>query len=587
MKRNYFRILMKTVSRGGKGLVVAAIGLKVVSGIMPILYIQAYSYFIEQLLQRYSNGLSAQKMTVIVLSFIGVGILNYFNSGILSYVTQKLRYRMEKAVCLDNISKIAKLEYGHMENSTSYDSVNRVRKGTPNMFLEGFFAYLGIGELVLKLFSVTGAILVFSPWMSVLMLTCCIPVGWVSLRSGKEDYQAFVEYQKIERRMDYYETILTGKNYLQESKVYGYGEWILKRWDKKYQEATDIFLRVKKKMYLQVKVSSGIVLLSFLAMIGGLAYETVLGAVPLGTFTSVTNELLTMSGTVSWTLSALIHSISKCHAFLQDYDNFLGLSELKENALQLVENKETVDCIEFQNVSFCYPGNEKDTLKNISFCLRTPNTYAMVGANGAGKTTIMKLLLGLYTNYSGNILINGKNLREHPELSQLFSVCFQDFAKYEINIRDNVLLGKQTGVTDEKIHEWIRLFDFNVNRFENGLDAEIGYLTQETTNLSLGEWQKLSFIRALAQGGSYYLLDEPTASLDPAVEATIYNDFMKIMQGKSALIITHRLGAARLADKVLVLDQGRIKEMGSHEELVQKQGLYYKMYESQKGWYEA
>lgn len=583
-KRSRSVILFQSVLKSSKGFALAAICLKIINGVMPILYITVYSYFIEKLLQSYSYGVSTGKMILVVMSFVIVGILNFFSSGIATYITTRLQHCMQKKLCLDNIEKISRLEYTHIENSESYDSIARVRKETPEILLDGFFAYLGLGELTLKICSIAGMILFFSPWMSVLMLVCCIPVVWISLRSGKEDYEAFIAYQKIERRIDDYETVLTDKKYVKERMIYGYSEWFSKRWNEKYREGTEIFLGVKKKMYIQVKLTSGIVLLSFLIMIGGIAYETLKGAVPLGTFTSVTNELLIMSSAISWTLASLIHTISKCHAFVGDYEAFINLSEKTEVSKE-VDNKQKIESIEFQNVCFCYPGSEKEILQNLSFLLKAPNTYALVGENGAGKTTITKLLLGLYTNYTGKILINGLDLLEHPELSQLFSVSFQDFGKYEISIRDNIIFGNKEKMSDEKIGELLKVLSFNRNSQEEGLDIEIGYLTEKTTNLSLGEWQKISLIRALASKGTFYLLDEPTASLDPSAEAAIYNDFIKIVDENPALIITHRLGAARLADKIIVLEHGTVNEMGSHEELLRQKGTYSKMYEAQKGWY--
>ena len=422
-KRNRSKpaILFHTVFKSSKGFALAAIFLKIINGIMPILYITVYSYFIEQLLQSYSDGLTAKKMILVVISFVVVGILNFFSSGIATYITTRLQHCMQKKLCLDNMDKISRLEYAHIENSESYDSIARVREGTPGILLDGFFAYLGLGELALKICSIAGMILLFSPWMSVLMLVCCIPVVWISLRSGKEDYEAFIAYQKIERRIDDYETVLTDKKYAKERTLYGYSEWLSGRWNEKYREGTEIFLGVKKKMYIQVKLTSGIVLLSFLTMIGGIAYETLKGSVPLGTFTSVTNELLTMSNAISWTLASLIHTISKCHAFAGDYEAFLNLSE-KTEISKKVDDKHEIESIEFQNVCFCYPGNEKDTLQNLSFCLKAPNTYALVGENGAGKTTITKLLLGLYTNYTENNWDNSGCSRKSKPLINIFPV---------------------------------------------------------------------------------------------------------------------------------------------------------------------
>lgn len=243
----------------------------------------------------------------------------------------------------------------------------------------------------------------------------------------------------------------------------------------------------------------------------------------------------------------------------------------------------------FDNVSFKYSKTNNYVLKNINMKIQSGKSYALVGENGAGKSTIVKLLLKLFDDYEGKIFINGKNIREIDirTLNSLYSVVFQDFAKYEIEIRDNITLGNNT-ISDEYILETLTSFKFDVSnyRFKNGLSTELGRLSLKNTDLSLRQWQKIALARAVVNNGKCYILDEPTSSLDPISETETYFNFRHITKDNTSIIITHRLGAAKIADEILVIDSGTIVERGSHEELISRDGLYKKMYFNQKTWYE-
>ena len=351
-------------------------------------------------------------------------------------------------------------------------------------------------------------------------------------------------------------------------------------------------MSVKRKSYAGTKLTSGLITVSFLGMMFFMLLNVIKGTLSIGSFSAVSNELLIMSSAISWNLTQSIHEIAKTNVFLKTIFDFENLSEeIQETDFELKNSEkkiytdfpENID-IEFKNVSFTYPETEKEILKNVSFKLEQGKSYALVGENGAGKTTITKLLLGLYKNYSGEILINGVNIKDIQDFNKLFSVAFQDFAKYEITLRENIIFDKAS-VFDEEILKQMHELFFDIAKFEKGLDTDLGYLSENNINMSIGEWQKIALLRSLFAMGNYYILDEPTASLDPDAESKVYNNFLKFISGKSSIIITHRLGAAKLADEILVLSDGTIVEKGSHDELERADGLYKEMYEAQKGWY--
>ena len=215
--------------------------------------------------------------------------------------------------------------------------------------------------------------------------------------------------------------------------------------------------------------------------------------------------------------------------------------------------------------------------------------YAFVGVNGAGKTTITKLLTGMYDDFEGKILIDGKSIREFTtsELKGLFSVVYQDFAKYYISLKENIGLGNVHGVSDEEITEALESIGLAelVEELPNGLDTPLGKIKEGSVDISGGQWQRIAIARTIANKAPVHILDEPTAALDPIAESNIYSIFSKISRGKWTIFITHRLSAARLADEIFVIADGRVCEKGSHSELMEKQGVYAEMFEAQRSWY--
>ena len=226
------------------------------------------------------------------------------------------------------------------------------------------------------------------------------------------------------------------------------------------------------------------------------------------------------------------------------------------------------------------------------FCLRMEKGrhYAFVGVNGAGKTTITKLLTGLYREYEGEILLNEKPLSSYTqaELKAYFSVVCQDFARYQISLEDNIALGNVLEYDEEKIREAagrIGLSDV-IEKLPEGMRTPLGKVKEKGVDLSGGEWQRVAVARALYRPTAVRILDEPTAALDPVAESDIYRLFGRISAGGTTIFITHRLGGARLADRIIVIAKGQVAESGSHEELLAANGIYAEMFEAQRSWYQ-
>lgn len=563
--------------------------LRIFSGICPLLYIVFYGQFIDNILKLYNNNIMYDKL---ISSFVGIFLISlftYFNENLTGYIFCKLQNNVLiklKVKCLD---KISVLKYEFIEDKDTRDLINRVSIDMPVQILKGFLNLFELIELVIKIISITTVISAFSLTYACVTLIVFIPVIYVSIWAGKKDYKAFVKYQKVNRFVTNYSNVLTSKEYADERKIYNYTNWMIKKWEHYYTKSKNMFLNVKKKNYFKVKTNSIIINSVFLLIIGLLIKLCLENKISIGYFTSTTTQIYKLGATIAWSLCTIVYQLANSNNYMQDYISFYNLKEKKSNKVSKTIKK--IDTIEFRNVKFKYPNTNNYVLKGVSFKLNSNENYAFVGENGTGKTTIIKLILKMYDNYEGEILFNNINLRYIKDVSNLFSVMFQDYAKYQVSIKDNILFGKNE--KNNKINSLLKKIGFSVKskNLYNGINTELGRLSNKNIDLSIGQWQKLAMVRALMQKGKFYILDEPTAALDPIVESTVYNDFINILTSKynnvhsSAIIITHRLGAARLANKILVIADGVVKEFGTHKKLIENEGLYCKMYNIQKEWY--
>lgn len=306
-------------------------------------------------------------------------------------------------------------------------------------------------------------------------------------------------------------------------------------------------------------------------------------SVTVGTFISIVYMVYELSNVLSDNLISIANQFAEVIEYSKERKNYLK----DRKKIAGTNSCTNFEKLEFKNVSFKYTNSERYVLKNFNLFIEKGKKYALVGLNGEGKTTIVKLAVGLYSDYEGMILLNGKNIQEYSreDLNRIMSVLFQDFAKYSTSIRENIWGAKEGGSLD--LINGIDGIELNelIEKLPKGLDTEIGKISEQSIDLSGGEWQKIAFARVLAKDSSVIILDEPTAALDPIIESKLYALFYEMTQNKTSIVINHRLGATKLYDNILVLSEGSVVECGSHDELIERRGLYYHMYESQKEWY--
>lgn len=413
------------------------------------------------------------------------------------------------------------------------------------------------------------------------------------IKGGEKNYRLKKNATAYERRYQYLGEILSGCESVNERTLFGFSDTINKEWKQEYEEARKIKLKSNQMMIKSVRGGSAIVTLFSLVISVMLLFSTAQGSMSIGICIALVSGMNDLANMVGVELAKAVSQLSQCREYLKDLSEFSRLKECNGGDVLPQKEKFIFEKLEFRKVTFSYPGTKMPILNKCSFTITKGKHYAFVGANGAGKTTIIKLLTRLYDNYEGEILINGKELRlfEESEVKALFCGVYQDFAKYAISVEDNVLLGLAAMENKEDFTEKlvsvlkkVGILEY-VQELPLGIKTPLGKIIEGGVELSGGQWQRLAMARAMISGAPVLILDEPTAALDPVGESKLYQEFAEICTGKTSLFISHRLGSTRLADTIFVLENGYVAEKGSHDTLMQRGGLYAHMYNMQRSWY--
>lgn len=498
-------------------------------------------------------------------------------------LTLALRARYRTALT----EKRTRLEYALLEQPDTWDLIQRVAANPEGGRLKATYYHLvDMAAFILKV----GGLLILlasAVWWAPLVV---FAVGGFALatgvRGGKALYQAERQVAEHDRRLDYLIGVLLGREAAAERTLFGASGMVTGMWRKSFRTALGVRLRARLRWYVNAYAGNLTNQVIWVLLMLALLPSLQSGAVSIGLFITLTQAFTRFD--IVWGFMDTVNGIAADAEFFKDLTAFLALPEENNDVAPLARAHVVPPArIELRDVRFRYPGAERYVLDGLSLTLEAGKRYALVGANGCGKTTVTRLLTGLYAPEAGCIWINDRNLREidSAELRDLISVVYQDFARYSLSLRDNVFLGQEPADSGG-VFERAGLSPL-IERLPHGADTPLGKIAADGVDISGGEWQRVAMARSLARPSALRILDEPTAALDPLAESELYASFERLTEGATTLLITHRLGATKTADVILVLEDGRIIEAGSHAELMQAGGLYARMYESQRYWYEA
>ncbi|MDR0451317.1 MAG: ABC transporter ATP-binding protein/permease [Treponema sp.] len=559
------------------------------AALMPSALILAMARFVDTALLIFRGGADHAEIYTPLIMIIAVIIYQNINGALSAFSGERLNLALAESFRAATVEKRARLEYRHIESNESWELINRVCKDPAGRIRGGFQNLLGIAGLVIQVSSVLAILFVQVWWAGLAVIVVSVPAFAVAFKGGKASYEADKEAEKFQRRADYLNGVLMGRENVEERSLFAYIATLKDVWRDRYETARKISLRVEIKYWLRIKGTGILVGLLSVVIAGILIVPLSSGELSAGMFIALVTGAFNLVQQLSWGLPWQMKELVSNREYMKDLGAFCALSE-QEGALDdPAAGNFRFESLEFRDVSFKYPGTDRYILKGFSLRLEGARHYAVVGVNGAGKTTLTKLLTGLYGDYEGEVLLNGKSLKDYSqgELKGIFAVVYQDFAKYFISLAENISLGGEEG-DKERMGEILNQIGLEeaVRELPRGMDTDLGKIREGGVDISGGQWQRLAIARALYRTSAVYILDEPTAALDPVAESEVYNMFGRISMGKPAIFITHRLGAARLADEIVVIDEGRVAELGSHIELMERGGIYAEMFESQRSWYQ-
>lgn len=578
------RIPLRYAPAAGFFLILAAL----LTGLAPTLRVMLTAQFIDTAVDIVAGS---QPMEGIYPAIFGIMVLiaYYWLSHALSkFAVIRMELALQRIFRTAITEKRARLRYAHVENTETWDLIQRVAGAPEQALTQSFNNLLGSLILVLQVSGVVTLLMTQVWWAALVILGFSIPLFYLAVQGGKATYQASRAVSRQRRRYDYLSELLTGREAAEERALFGYGDYLNAAAHQVYENARKSEFKTRLKWYLRMKSGSLITALISVLVIFVLLPPVLQGALSVGMFISLINAAFSLVQTMSWQLTDRVVRLAQDQEYLKDLTKFAYLEEDLGAELPPTPKVPMFESFEFRNVSFRYPGTDNWVLKDVSFQIEAGHHYAFVGVNGAGKTTITKLICGLYDQYEGEIFLNGKSLREylHADLKAFVNMVYQDFARYYITLKENIALGSVHSTPNiDWALERVGLAEAAV-KLPYGVDTPLGKIREGGQDLSGGEWQRVALARALVNPAPLIMLDEPTAALDPISESWLYQEFGELSRGKTTIFISHRLGSTKLADHIFVLSGGRIVEQGSHAELMKQRGIYAQMFESQRSWYQ-
>ncbi|HJW31307.1 MAG TPA: ABC transporter ATP-binding protein [Saprospiraceae bacterium] len=486
--------------------------------------------------------------------------------------------------------KAATLDLGMFEDSEFYDKLERARRQTTGRVVLMSMVLSQLQDLITIIFLAVGLV-AFEPWLILILVVAVLPSFLSEAYFSRSSYSLVRSWTPQRRELDYLRYIGASVETAKEIKVFGLDDFVTTRFGKIANE----YYLVNRALAIK-RTAWGTVLqvLSVLAYYGAyvlIIIRTVGGSLTVGSMTFLSGSFNRLQNQLQSILSTFTR-ITESALYLQDYFDFLAIEPLIKDQPDAIEPpKQIMEGIQFENVGFQYPGTDIWAVRHLSFTLQPGEKLALVGENGAGKTTLVKLLARMYDPGEGRILLDGTDIRHFKieKYRRMIGVIFQDYVRFAFIASENVAVGQIEEVKNEtKIHGAAEksLADPLIRKLPGGYNQMLGKRFSEGIDLSGGEWQKVALARAYMRDAQIVILDEPTAALDARAEYEVFKRFSELTKGKTAVIISHRFSTVRMANRILVLKNGEMLEIGTHEELLEREGLYSELFHLQAQGYQ-
>lgn len=519
-------------------------------------------------------------ISTILLSYYMRKEMNAWSNNVSTIISDSITGEMMK--------KSARIKYAYFEDENTYNEINNISSNVPSK-IANLLTWSTVPPIlggILSLIFTFFTLCQVNVFVAILVAIGNVLSIFFYGKRVKNNYFLKKEQIPQTRWANTYENTLSDRSTQKEVKLFALYDFLYEKWHRfSYDMAKANFSFSLK--YTTLQFLSEFVAITFKIIALALTLVLIIqNKVSVGSFVLVYGTISVFNSYMSDISRAFIN-LGENGRYIDDWIKYMNLEE--ENTL-LVNKVSKNSTIEFKNVSFNYPGSEKKVLDNLNVTINKGEHIAIVGENGSGKSTFVSLIMGMYDSYTGEILVGEQSPRlAAKNIRKKISCLFQDYNSYEISIEENVKIGDiHSAVSEEQIFEALfsaEAFDF-VSKNSAGIHEYIGRFNKGISDLSGGQWQKIAIARALVKkDANIIILDEPTAALDPKSESKIYREFLKKYKNRTAILISHRLGATTKADRILVFSEGRIVETGTHSQLMELNGKYREMYEAQSKWY--
>lgn len=579
--------LLKLIWRFNKKYIFYAALFQIVTALVPLTGVVMPKYIIDELtgLQRVEY-LAVYVGALVLINLVGSILLAYLEGAMFTSKSEVF----SSFECM-MAEKLMTCDFESLEDPGFLDIKEKAHR---ILYAEG----QGFGAVLDHAFNIAGKVFIFAGlvgvlstlniWMVLVFVALVLLNSAVESRVQKRYVSWDIEKAPIERRSAYLLNIIENFEYGKEERIYGLKDFLISRVAKHLGESDAFYKRqtreLNKSQYFTAVTSFFRDAISYIYLIS----KVIAGSIQIGSFTMYVGAVSQFSTAMNDMMSSIVN-IRRFGLYYDELNKYINMPQTMREGEKTVDNETGEYTIKFENVSFRYPGSEIYALRNVNITITPSEKLSIVGENGAGKTTFVKLLLRLYDPTEGRILLNGTDIREfdYDEYQNLMAAVFQDFRLFSFTLKENVCFDKEC--SDEVVIDCLRRSGFGnkLDQLPKGIYTNV-YKNFEEDGFepSGGEGQKIALARALFKDTPVVILDEPTAALDPRAEYEMYQNFNKMSEGKTTIFISHRLSSSRFCDKIAVFAGGGIKEYGSHDELYSKDGMYHELFDMQAKFYQ-
>ena len=580
--------LLRIVWQSGPSVVSANLACRVIAALTPLGILAIAKKILDAVQAHYSGHPLPQFFGAWVAAEFAFAAVGALAARTVAFFDSLLSERYTRHVSLLVMKHASRLDLASYEDPLFHDKLERARVQATDRI--AMIQSIGMaGQQVVAAASLSLGILWFSPWILALLVIAVVPAFLGESHFAFLGYSQNIRQTPVRRQLDYLRVLAASKESAKELRLFGLSGFLSGRYDRLSSELYDQNVRLAR---VRLRAATLLSLLSTAGYYGAYAYiiyRTVAGALTWGTLQFLAGAIAGASLNIQ-NLFSTFSTIADQSLFLTDLVEFLHVGPMISSKPNALPAPRTIrDGFQFEKVTFCYPGTQRRILEGLDFRLEPGERVALIGENGQGKTTLVKLITRLYDPSAGRILLDGVDLRDYSieDLQSQIGVIFQDFMRYEMTARQNIAVGRVELAPDGGVCMAARksLADRFIERLPRAYEQQLGRRFEGGVDLSGGEWQKIALARAYYRDAQLVILDEPTASLDARSEYEVFQRFAELTEGKIALLISHRFSTVRMADRIVVLENGRIAEQGSHHQLLSLGGRYSGMFELQASGY--